>query len=675
VADSAPIDGIDKLAMTLSHFCRAALAAGFVLVMSLAVRAATVSDLVPDELPQSLAGSYLAGRSADAAVDIDAAATFFTEALKSDPDNGNLLERVLILRLANGEIEDGLTLAKHLIEVDQRNPLAHLALASASLKQSAFADAQKDLAETAEAPLATLTAGLFGAWAGQGLGRTDDALKAIDALTGPNWYGIFKDYHHALVADLAGRTDDAVAAITRAYKTDNSALRIVEGYARILARAGKTKEALASLVKFTTETPSHPTVDALLAEMKSGKTPAPIAASPQQGAAEVLYGLGTAIGTDEGMELPAAYLQLARDLNPSTDLIAMAIGDLFQGAHLYERAIAYYSKVPESADLHRAAEIQIGASLDALDRPDEGAEHIKRIVDRDPSDLEAVIALGNLYRGHDRFEEAAAAYSRGLATVKDPARAGWRIYYSRGVALEQSKHWPEAEADFNQALAINPDQPQVLNYLGYSWVDMGIHLDKALAMIKTAVDLRPNDGYIVDSLGWAYYRLARYDDAVNELQRAVELKPADATINEHFGDALWKVGRKREALFQWMHSRDLGPEKGNLPRVLAKIDHGLPAEPEKPAETPPKTAAEAPKATLASAAAATPAAAAPVPADAPNPPSVTVEKGDSLWKISVRVYGQAELYERIFKANRDHIADPDRIFPGMTLTIPSKETN
>ena len=656
---------------------RVLLAGGLALLLGLAgARAETATDLVPDDLPVTLSGSYLAGRSADVAQDIAAAATFFTNALISDPDNGALLERVLILRLAGGQIDEALALADRLIAADPRNPLARLSLAARAIKGGALSEAKKQLAEVAEAPLATLTTGLVGAWVDQGLGQVDEAFKSIDVLSGPSWYGIFKDYHHALIADLAGRKDEAVAAISNAYKTDDSALRVVEGYARILARAGRKDDAIKALTKFIAETPSHPTISALLADLKAGKIPGPIAATPAEGVAEVLYGLGSAIGTDEGSELPAGYLRLAVYLDPSANLPLLALGDLAQGAHRCAEAVALYSKVPAADPLRRSAEIAIGSCLDALDQADEGAGHIKKIVDADPSDLEAVVALGNLYRGHDRFTEAAAAYSRGIATIADPSNADWRIYYFRGVSLEQSKRWPEAETDFNQALAINPNQPQVLNYLGYSWVDMGLHLDKALGMIKTAVDLRPNDGYIVDSLGWAYFRMARYDDAVTQLQKAVELKPADPVINEHFGDALWKVGRKRDAVFQWMHARDLGPDKDVLPKILAKIEKGLDAADVKPEPAPTTPPAPAP-ASGASAAPPTQTAAVTTPAAVAAPAeasSVTVAKGDSLWTIAVRVYGQAELYERIFKANHDRIKNPDMIYPGMTLTIPAKDT-
>jgi tetratricopeptide (TPR) repeat protein len=659
--------------MAPSSHCRAVLLAGIACLFGLAgARADTAFDLVPDDLPITLSGSYLAGRSANAAQDIDAAAKYFADALEIDPENASLIERVLVLRLANGEIDLAVGRANALVAVDRRNPLARMTLAVAAIKQNKLDEARQQLAETADAPLAKLTAGLIEAWADQGEGKTDDALKAIDDLSGPTWYDIFKQYHHALIADLAGRQEDAIAAITQAYDGDGTALRVVEAYAGIMARAGKTAEAIKTLERFISQTPRQPTIDAMLAVLKAGKTPQPIATTPQQGVAEALYGLGSAIGTDQGVELPAAYLQLARYLDPGANLTLMAVGDLFQGAHLYDKAIAVYSLVPASASLHQSAEIEIGLSLDALDRTDEAVQRLKKIVEHDPANLEAVTALGNLYRSRDRFAEAADTYSKGIATIADPSLGDWRLFYFRGVSLERSDQWPKAEADLQKALVLNPDQPQVLNYLGYSWVDQGSNLDKAVAMIKTAVDLRPNDGYIVDSLGWAQYRMGNYQDAVDELERAIELKPADPVINDHLGDAYWEVGRKRDALFQWMHSRDLGPDKEELPKILAKIENGLNATPKPPitAETP------APVATSGSASAgSTNVASAEAGSIAPPPTTVMVEKGDSLWTIADKIYGDPNLYLRIYKANRARIADPNIIFPGMSLTIPAKGTN
>jgi Flp pilus assembly protein TadD len=162
---------------------------------------------------------------------------------------------------------------------------------------------------------------------------------------------------------------------------------------------------------------------------------------------------------------------------------------------------------------------------------------------------------------------------------QQPEKNQWLLYYYRGIANERGKNWPGAEHDLKKALELNPDQPLVLNYLGYSWVDQGVNLDEAFRMLRRAVDLKGRDGYIVDSLGWAYYRLGRYDEAVNELEKAIDLKPSDPVINDHLGDAYWRVGRRLEAQFQWNHARDLGADPEDMPRILDKIKNGLSDKP------------------------------------------------------------------------------------------------
>jgi tetratricopeptide (TPR) repeat protein len=630
--------------------------------------AETSSELTADDLPLSLSGSYLAGRSADAQHDIVSALTFFDQAADNDVGNPILLERVLTLRLANGDIDVAVDEARKLVAVDNGSPLGRLTVAIAAIKKGDYAGADSDLAKSARSPLGTLTNGLLSAWMKDGQNQIDTAFATIEGLSGPNWYGIFKSYHKALIADVAGRKDTALAAIKEANSTDGAALRVVDAYARIVARNGDRNEAIRAVKAFAGDKPSHPVMKALMSALKNDQPIEALAATPQDGAAEVLYGLGSAIGLEDGAELPAAYLQLAHYLNPKDDLIVVALGDIFQATNACGKAIQIYGEVPETSPLRRNSEIQLGNCLDAMDKPDEGAAHMRAVIMTDPSDIEAVVALGNLYRGRERFVEAADAYSLGIATITDPDHSDWRIYYFRGVSLERSKRWPEAEADFRQALKIDPEQPQVLNYLGYSWVDQGTNLDQALNMIKTAVDLRPEDGYIVDSLGWAYFKLARYDDAVTQLERAVELKSSDPVINDHLGDAYWKVGRKLEARFQWNHARDLKPEPDELPKILKKIEQGL-------VEDSTRQFAENKDAAPVANDAAQQVAAVDAKDGTPAAVSFTVSRGDTLWTIAARVYGDADLFNRIFEANRDKIRSPDRIFPGMTLTIPAKGAN
>jgi Flp pilus assembly protein TadD len=207
------------------------------------------------------------------------------------------------------------------------------------------------------------------------------------------------------------------------------------------------------------------------------------------------------------------------------------------------------------------------------------------VVAAKPDDMEAIIALANIQRERKQYEGCAESYGKAISLLAQPTKANWTTYYFRGICYERAKQWAKAEMDFKEALELYPDQPHVLNYLGYSWIDQGIHLDEAMGMIKRSVEQRPDDGYIVDSLGWAYYRLGNYDEAVKNLERAVELKPVDPTINDHLGDVYWKVDRMLEAKFQWSHARDLKPEDDELAKIEQKLKVGLQEDKSNSADT------------------------------------------------------------------------------------------
>jgi len=272
-----------------------------------------------------------------------------------------------------------------------------------------------------------------------------------------------------------------------------------------------------------------------------------------------------------------------------------------------------------------------------MDRTGEAEGAFKEALSADPDDVQSYISYGNMLRGRERFAEAADIYSQAVARIGEPSKADWSIFYYRGISHERTKDWPAAEADFKKALELSPDQPLVMNYLGYSWVDMGRNLDEAMGMIRKAVELRPNDGFIVDSLGWAHYRLGEYDQAVDELERAIGLKPEDPVINDHLGDAYWKAGRQLEAQFQWRHARDFGAAGPELELILKKI-----AEERLIEATPLKKDASL----------------------------YTVQPGDSLWTISAAFEQSGDAFEKILEANKDKLKSPDQIFPGMQLLIP-----
>src|SRR5262249_51691361 len=406
--------------------------------------------------------------------------------------------------------------------------------------------AGRELAQSIRGPITDLAATLLSAWTLASPVEARMATDSIDRLTGADWYAIFKELHAALILDVAGQKKEAAKRYERAYKLDPTALRLTQSYGSFLSRQGNNPEALKVFAAFEEQLPRHPLVVEAVNEIKAGKKLPPVVDNPQAGAAEVLYGLGAALGRRGGEDLGLIYLQLALYLVPSHPLALLSLGDLYESLKKPELANKIYEPVPLNSSLPRNAQIQLAMNLDTLERTDEAKALLEKLITAHPGDLEAIMALGNVLRGRKQFAECADVYSKGIDTITKDEKSNWVIYYFRGICYERAKLWPKAEGDLKKSLALFPEQPHVLNYLGYSWIDQNVNLDEGMRMIKRAVEQRADDGYIVDSLGWAYYRLGNMEEAVRQLERAVELKPEDPTINDHLGDAYWKVGRVLE---------------------------------------------------------------------------------------------------------------------------------
>jgi tetratricopeptide (TPR) repeat protein len=531
----------------------------------------------PQDLSHSTAsGSYLAARHAGVERDSGTAAAYYLNVLKADPRNADLLSRSFLSVLTDGDIDEAGRLADRLIQLDRTDRIARLVIGVRALKQKQYAIARQNFAQSVRGPVTDLTATLLSAWALAGAGDTRAAIDTLDRLAGPDWYAIFKDLHAGLILDVANNKKEAGKRYERAYKADPMALRTVQAYAHYLSRNGGKDDALKLYQQFNKAVADHPVVVEEMKQISAGDRLPPLADSPRAGAAEALYGLGASIGRRGGEDLALVYLQLALYLEPTHAMALLSLADLYDSLKKPELAIKIYDRIPTSSPLRRNAEIQVASDLDSLDRTDEAKKRLEALIAEHPKDSEAIIALGNILRGRKAFAECAEVYSKAVDNLAVPEKANWVLFYFRGICYERSKQWPKAEADLKKALELFPDQPLVLNYLGYSWVDQGVNLDEGMRMIRRAVEQRPDDGYIVDSLGWANFRIGNYEDAVKDLDRAVELKPDDSTINDHLGDAYWRVGRVLEAHFQWSHAKDLNPDAEDLPKIEQKLKSGLP---------------------------------------------------------------------------------------------------
>jgi tetratricopeptide (TPR) repeat protein len=514
-------------------------------------------------------GSYLAGQQALRDLSTSDAAHFFRDAVGADWGNPAVAQRAFFAYLANGDIDRAVTTANHLLSLAPGNAFARLAVAASELKDRRYRAAVKELDSVSSDDNASAPAALLKAWAMVGDNRESDALASLDKIGKGGGLDDFLAFHRALMADVSGDNANAIQLAGRAYTANPNQARTVEAYARILGNAGRFDDGLAVIDKFNAQGLGDPIVDVVKAALRAHQRPGLFAANVQSGAAEMFRGFAVLLARDGGSDLAITMLQLGLYLDPHNDILAILIGQILDDANQHAAADSFYANVPASSPLRLTADVRVAQNYDAMGNRAEAISRLADIVKTDPSSLDALTALAGLLRVDSQFDAASKIYSQAVAIDNGSHPGDWWLYYQRGIAYERGGQWEKAQPDFLKALDLSPDQPSVLNYLGYTWVDKGQNLGQALDMIQKAVKAQPTDGFIVDSLGWAYFKLGRNSDAVATLEQAVQLKPNDPQINDHLGDAYWRVGRKLEAHFQWNVASSLDAD-GTLKAGIAK---------------------------------------------------------------------------------------------------------
>ena len=530
--------------------------------------------------PGTLLGNYLSGRIARGDHDTATAADFYTKALAEDPSNEVILEQAFLLETGSAHWDRALQFAHDLVKIEPAHRIAQFLLGCEAFKQGKYDEADQHFAEARQGPIADLTSTLARAWVKEAAGKPDEAFAILDSLSDADWAQFYQRYHRGLIADVAGKRDIAAESLAVAFKKNPGTLRVSEAYARHAMNSNNRKLALQILKTHIGKTAGHPLSRALLNDINAGQVPPLLVVSPTDGLAEVFYGIGDALAGEGGLDMGIIFLQFSLYLKPDFPLAHVALAEAYDNAKRYDLELQAFDRIPEASPLWLSVQIQKAFALNSLERVDESKALLDSLIAKNPKDIRPLDALGNIMRSHERYADARDAYSRAIALLPKPTKDNWALFYSRGVCNERLKDWPAAEADLKRALALSPEESVVLNYLGYSWVDQGMHLKTAMDYIRKAVKLKPEDGYYVDSLGWAYFRLGNLPAAVEQLERAVELRPDDPIINDHLGDAYWRIGRKLEAKYQWQQSLSLKPESEQLVELEKKIKTGLPETPE-----------------------------------------------------------------------------------------------
>jgi tetratricopeptide (TPR) repeat protein len=542
-----------------------ALALGLALAVPVAVQA------------EEDAGAYIAARIAGSNDDFREAATWYTRALIADPANPVLLDGAITAQISVGNLEAAQAVARQMRKGQGPSQVALLALVAGKAQSGDFAGILADL--DAGRSVGKLMDALTRAWAELGQGKMSEAAEEFDRLAAADGMQFFGLHHKALALASVGDFEGAEAILAEGgggqFQTQR---RGVIAHVQILSQLDRAPEALALLDRaFPGE--ADPTITDIRARLQAGETlPWTMARNAADGMAEVFYTLAAALNDEADDSYTLLYARLAAALRPDHAEALLLSGALLEDLRQYDLAVDIYARIPPADGAYLAAEIGRARALQSADRT-EAALEVLRALSRSHEGLATVhLALGDALRREERWEEAAAAYDLAIARLGLPARPEqWAVYYSRAIANERLKRWDRAEPDFRMALKLNPDQPQVLNYLGYSYLEMNRNLDEALALIERAVELSPDSGYIIDSLAWGLFRLGRYDEALEPMERASLLEPVDPVVTDHLGDVYWATGRRMEARFQWRRALSFNPEEKDATRIRQKLDIGLDA--------------------------------------------------------------------------------------------------
>jgi tetratricopeptide (TPR) repeat protein len=528
----------------------------------------------PAPLTYGLAGPYLAARMAVVESDFRAAARYFVQAVAHDPQDLYLQDSALVALVSAGEVDRAVEMATKLGDEGRSTELSGLLQRMARVKAGDWAGLRQQASDAVAARdegSPDLMDGMLGAWALLGEGKASEALAEFERLTSTEGVGPMVKYHLALARAMVGDYEGAEALLA-----DPSVGAHILGFvarAQVLAQLERRDDAVAMIEAIPGIT-AEPQLLALRDRLASGEAvPFDIIKTPADGISQVLLTFATALATNPDPEpLSLIHARLAAWLSPEMAEARLMVAQLLQERQQFDLAEPEFEALRRMGQMRPVAEL---ARIDALSRADRGDEASKAALSLTaayPELPEAWVALGDLLRQHEKFAQAVPAYDKALALLKDaPADQRWFPLYARGIALERSGQFDRAEKDL---------QASVLNYLGYSWIDRNENLDRALDLIKQAVDLAPGDGYILDSLAWAYYRLGRYGEAVAPMEEAVGSMASDPLVNDHLGDIYWKVGRHREAEIQWHRALSLDPTETDdvdPGRIRAKLDRGLDA--------------------------------------------------------------------------------------------------
>lgn len=514
----------------------------------------------------SPAGNYLSGQFARANGDIEGAIRYLRAAYEEDPKNIEVSKQLQGLLLLNGDIEGAVELAGKLSTESEKNALSALLLVLHDLKQGRLEQASLILNGMLADNSDQLWLPLVAAWLDVSQKKLSKPVT-IESLTVPvGRTAAMVNYHLALINDAAGFTDEAVQNFKSALEDmPQPPVRVLSMFKAFYEEQGQPSALIPLMTRFEVNfADSVFSNDAL--DIRT----------PHDGIAEVLYTMGNIMYNVGSAQDAVIYLQLTHYLRPQFDLATLALAGAYNDLRQYKKSNEIYAAIPASSSLYMRAQLSVAVNLDTMDKTDEALALLDKLSKQSKDAFEPLVAKGDLLRMKSQLSDAVNAYTQALKRLPELSEKHWPVLYARGACQERLGNWDAAEQDLRRALELKPNQPDVLNYLGFTLLTREKNIPEAREMVETALKARPNDPQIIDSMGWALYLLGRYDEAALHLEKAVALLPSDPIVNDHLGDVYWRLGRKQEAKFQWERALNYSPEENMVLAIQKKLQDGLP---------------------------------------------------------------------------------------------------
>ena len=556
--------------------------AGLCLVLASAIVyiSSRVNDFIVETGPS---GAFLAARQAARLNDSDSAGAFYAQALAARPGDKTLLREALQAHLMAGQMNQAVATAQRIVAVNEDARQARLLLAIHAFKQANFKGAKTHLNKMSKGPFTELLAPNIHLWMALAEDDENARHKAVKRLARASVFTAAPLVQAAQALELNGEINEAQAYYERALQSGGARyVFMVLAYGEFLHRQGNTEKAEKLYDFYDERNLPHPHVSAARARLYEGQ---PLAANddPKAGLAVAFAAIGEAMNGENRTELALGFFRVANFLDDDSDIITFNVARQLGALERHVSAAEKFAEIDDDELMYDAAQIERAQMLFEAGASEAAIAVLYAAQKSQPENRDILISLGDLYRAEHRFAEAEGVYDRAIALSGEPQPRHWFLYFARGMMRERLGNWDMAEMDLQHARELSGDEPNVLNYLGYSWIDQGIHLDEGLKIIRMAVQKEPKNGAFIDSLGWAYFKLGDYKNALKYLEVASQIEATDPIITDHLGDALWRVGRKVEARYQWRKALAFEPTDEDRQSIEAKLLTGLgPPEKKKP---------------------------------------------------------------------------------------------